>query len=660
MNIPTTLSIVAALGLGFAAGKWLPEISSSPSASETDPESTSTAVTIAGDLATGEGNGKDNPLTVSVDISGEDHIGIARELLKIKKNFYNTDGSVKGQLADSRKMLILDQALATASEEELIALFADESIQKNDILYKYLASHNPEIAANLWLEIAQEEKSYTGAKGLLTEWVRTEPAAAESWVAALPEGELKDAAIKALIVPLAEVDTEKAISYLMTQEVDYAISQMVIPIVNNLDPSEYGSVADRFLQKTDQKWHHQGAVSVLMAMWSRQDPEAMLDWMTTKDPATITEHVASNVISQIASSPDYDHQSALELLTPYIEKLPSVAAGAGGMWFQWLASGKDEQGALKWLEENGETLRTSRYLRWGGMHGLSSDKLRHIFSVVQETPETPIRSSLLEGLIYSFSQSHPQESLDLILESQPPGSKTSQMISSAIGYWAGMGEPEKAIQWSLENMEAGNPRQQAVRFAVSQWAQKDPNAAADYLASLPKQERADAFSGLAYTWSERDPKGALAYTEKLTEENSGFARSVFYQLSESESVEDTLLPKAKELPGGKIRNDAVYGLFQGLARNNADKATKLLNEMENTPLRDRAVYGFVRGIEYEDQRAAMAWALQLQRPGEQRSKLLSIGKRWLHNDKAAATKWIETNSSIDSEIRSKLLNQVIN
>lgn len=657
MNIRTPLYIVAALGIGFAAGKWLPDWPPHDSSSE----------------GAGTAGGKSVTLTtvpdrgIQSDVAGnqeKDNTPAGRLAENIghllaAEGVYGSGDRVEA----SRRYLALDQLLSEASEEDILALLSgDVTLESqgnlyavNDLIFQHLANKDPGIAAAVWLDRARKENEFRGAKGLLLSWVETSPAEAEAWVNSLPEGKIRNAGIQGLIAPLAERDANRAVDYLMTQESGWQLTSLVTAISTNLTDTEFASVADRFLAKKDNKWNHQAGLSALVTSWIKRDSGAALAWLARQDPGQINDYIASNAISNLVNtSSKGDYVEILDQLDPYIKTNPTFATGAGSVWFQWLLGGKDDQAAMAWFEKNGENLRTPEMMRWGGMNSMSSEDTLRIFDLVKGSPESPARTTILEGLIFSLSQTYPEQSLKLILENQPPGGKSSQMIASAVGYWAGLGEPEKAIQWTLDNMEPGNPRQTAVRFAMSQWADNDPKAAAEYLSKLPDQERGDSLWGLADRWGKSDQDAAIEFAGSLDEKDSSFGRHLFFALSEDE-IPDKLLPKALSVPAGKRRNEALNGLFQGLARYKSDKAVALIESMENDDIRDRAIYGFVQGVYYEDQRAAMAWALQLQKPGERKGQLLRAGRRWLQSDKAGATEWIQNNAQLDDAIKTELL-----
>jgi hypothetical protein len=116
------------------------------------------------------------------------------------------------------------------------------------------------------------------------------------------------------------------------------------------------------------------------------------------------------------------------------------------------------------------------------------------------------------------------------------------------------------------------------------WAQNDPEAAANWVLSLPEgQQRDTAFSPIASTWAGHDPQGAANWVNSLP---AGKDRDIATQgivAALSESQPDSAWTWALSIGSEEQRFHALQLAYMGMQRKNPDAASQLIQNAKLSP-----------------------------------------------------------------------------
>ena len=291
----------------------------------------------------------------------------------------------------------------------------------------------------------QEFQSGYWAANLMRNWAKSDPAAAATFFASIPQSGAKSKALNELVKGWALSDPERAFAWLESQpgiDPDSLESAMadLVDIGSEVDPDFVLSLVN-----SDEGAHIRGrALSSLAEYYGRSDPASALDWLDTLD--------------------GYDDQSAAT--TGVLE---SIAAG--------------DVESLDRIVRAAPPARKAQILdrfanRWAGNH--PEEAIAWASSL-----DPRDRFAASEGLITALTSSdeggsHHAE-LASFIEEEPTLHRTwSKYLASS---WAQL-DPATALEWSRE-LQWPAARQEASSGVVRIWAQSDPDAAEEAVRSTP-------------------------------------------------------------------------------------------------------------------------------------------------------------------------------
>jgi hypothetical protein len=412
--------------------------------------------------------------------------------------------------------------------------------------------------------------------------------------------------------------------------------------------------AESLLLKRDDGKDATKLLPPLLAAWGSREPEAMLAWFLSQDLAAIGPEGVRMSLQGLAAA---DPAGFLKKISPALETQAELRATAGQAWWTWLASEGGEVAAIQWMGENAaltEGFEQSPMLQMHLRRELDPAHIGRSLDALTEVPESAFKTTFSRSLLYSLSQSDPETVLAYAMEHLPVGFRTDETIAGLIGNWAGSGDPEEVIRWSRENLESKNASGSAVRQVLRNWAKKDPKAAADYALSLPKGEGSSAMWGIADEWTQRDPEGLIAYLQGAddAEAVSALTQKSFRNLSDSGRA-SFYVEKALAMPPGKMRHDAVRGVYGGWANHDAPSAAEAIQKVPGGTLRDAAISGY-NNYAALNPKLALDLATQISVPANRDKAIVFRGRAWMKVDAKAAEAAIRANSAIPDSVKAEI------
>ncbi|QTN31728.1 hypothetical protein HZ994_05105 [Akkermansiaceae bacterium] len=250
------------------------------------------------------------------------------------------------------------------------------------------------------------------------------------------------------------------------------------------------------------------------------------------------------------------------------------------------------------------------------------------------------------------------------------------------GEWAKQ-DPSAAMAWAsgLKNNSG-----QAMTAVISQVAKTDPTKAAQMVGGMPADEQTAAYENIAKQWGAKDFSEARAWANGLPEEQRAAAMSAAIAGLAQGSPELAAAEIGKMTDADAIR-DAVPTVAMNYARSDVRGSMDWLNSLDNDDAKrdsmrqvmpiwaaadSAAAMDFIKGQtspEVKDRAAeTYVWSNRNSPPSElaevagmitdegDRNRATGIvAARWMQEDKAAATQYINGNTAIPDEMKERLL-----
>ncbi len=131
-----------------------------------------------------------------------------------------------------------------------------------------------------------------------------------------------------------------------------------------------------------------------------------------------------------------------------------------------------------------------------------------------------LRDSVRQGIISQWAATETDEAMDWLRTI--PAEERDQIINSA-GYSLMMTDPEKGAEFLMEDATEENLSRR-YQTIVSSWANRDLNAAGEWLNAQPASPAQDLARGsFAMQVARRDPESAMEWAKSVSEENQRFS-----------------------------------------------------------------------------------------------------------------------------------------
>jgi len=652
------------LGLGLGAGTWSVSRTGADGAEVDDPSSQGAALTFLGGTATPATPAPPKPDEFArvfgiLPFATFSEAGDRLEALLEDYRRLDSNRRYSDPLPGERILDEIEGILSLASEAEIVAFlegreFGIDNSSVADIAFGALARIAPARAADHWLAAPAGVQFFAGLHPVMREWVKRDPAAAEAWARSIPEERARTRAVHSYFSMLAGSDPLAVLSRL--DEIDPESGGGVASVLGaKLDLAELSGAADRLLEEHAGGGNAAALLKHFLGAWGERDRGAMLDWVIAQDADALSPELLRQELLGIASE---DPAGFFEKISPGISATPSLHVVAAQAWWMWLASDGGEVSAIRWLAENGELAIgfESSFMSIRSMYGdeWRADKAQRILAAFADLPDSPAKAGFTDRLIMELSTVDPEAVLAYAVEHLPLGFRTDMMIAEAVGNWASAA-PEAALRWSLENLESEGARDKAVRSAIVRWNPKELRAAAEFSMGLPEKERGVALWELGYAWARREPEEAIRYLSDSSDPVaiSSMSRSAFRQIGERHGAA-AYFDKALAMPPGRMRHDAVRGLFGGWAISDPEAASAGIERVPPGALRDASIQGFNAYTAGENPRKAMELAALISSPATRERELILRARNWLKQNRAEAEAAIRSHPSLSEAMKSEI------
>ncbi len=250
------------------------------------------------------------------------------------------------------------------------------------------------------------------------------------------------------------------------------------------------------------------------------------------------------------------------------------------------------------------------------------------------------------------------------------------------GEWAKQ-DPAAALAWASG---LSNNSSAAMSTVISEVAKSDPMKAANMVSGMAEEARGQAYESIAKQWAQKDFNEAVAWVASLPESQRASAMSAAIEglATSNPALAATELVKMTDL---EARADVVPLVAKNYARTDVQGSMKWLNTLDDQAKRESmrevmpiwaatdsaAALNFIKtqtSPEVKDRAAeSYIWSNRSTPPAQlvevvgmisnegDRSRATGVlAARWMQEDKAAASDYINSNESIPAEMKERLLN----
>ncbi len=243
--------------------------------------------------------------------------------------------------------------------------------------------------------------------------------------------------------------------------------------------------------------------------------------------------------------------------------------------------------------------------------------------------------------------------------------------------------PDGALAWA-QTLE-GRDRSEAISAALREIAATDPAAAAAKLAGLSGDDLGRSYSEIAREWGAKNWNEALAWAKSLPAEDQARALSAAIEgLARQDPAKAA--QQIASMPPDQVDDNAVEAVAQQMARDNPAEAAKwiaglkvedtggamrevmmnwattdaaaALQFVEQQPageLRDEAVSTYLWSNRGGDPQQSVALAETISDEGSRTRAVVGAAMRWMADDEQAAKAYIQSSTSINDQLKERLL-----
>lgn len=300
-----------------------------------------------------------------------------------------------------------------------------------------------------------------------------------------------------------------------------------------------------------------------MALLAQQDPDLALDYLS-RFPSELRESEGA-ILSVLASQ---DPLAVAELTEDYARRTGDV----GPLTMRMAVMMKEDADlALASYERVPEQFKPQVALSLGGQL-IQQDPKAGLDWLLQQ----PLDSSSLETLLRMGGADTQAAAESLLYESTD--SAVRQQLLGAMASSRSWNDPAATVAW-LEQFEQEPGFEMHYHNAIVRWAGKDPAAAAVHLANNPQRDSSIAIDNIARNWARRDPDAAIAWAQTLSDpvQQQSANRELItflvqYDPARAKGLYDSM-------PDGSAKYRAGVDMALQQARYNMPEATRIMEEL---------------------------------------------------------------------------------
>jgi hypothetical protein len=269
----------------------------------------------------------------------------------------------------------------------------------------------------------------------------------------------------------------------------------------------------------------------------------------------------------------------------------------------------------------------------------------------QTDPE--IKEWILDGVIPFMAKTDLQGAFAYV-QSLPPGDSQDRLISQAFSMAANHDNLQGALAM-MQSLPEGRTKDSALMGISRGMSYTDLQAAMDMASGIGDTGmRTQREQEIVAKWSRKDPDAAIQWVQSLP---VGQAKDLAAQgISQGMSLKDpqTAMAMASGIGDTGIRNQAEQYVVAVWSTEDPDAAIQWMQSLPLGQAKDSALMGIWGGMFMTDPQTAMDMASGIGDSNLRTSTQSYQASYWLLKDPAAATQWIKS-SALPQEVKTQLL-----
>jgi hypothetical protein len=248
--------------------------------------------------------------------------------------------------------------------------------------------------------------------------------------------------------------------------------------------------------------------------------------------------------------------------------------------------------------------------------------------------------------------------------------------------WAKL-DPDAALAWA--NTLTGGNKDSALNSIIAEMAGKDPMKAAQVAATLDADNQARAYGEIASRWARTDFAAAESWIQGLPAEARDRAMSEALEVLAGTDPEGAA-GKLASMAAGRDRDRAVENIAEGWARKDPAAAAAWVSQQQTDDMddamrpviaawagrdsaaalswiqsqpegevRDEAIGTYIWTARNSDPKATMQLAETISDEGDRTRTIFMATRRWMQEDSAAATEYIQSSTAISEEAKQRII-----
>lgn len=399
--------------------------------------------------------------------------------------------SIRHQGRRERAIRLLAAGLDVARIQEALKGMEKSRVAHREQVIAQLFARWGEIDPEMAMEVAQGVEKVSlqteAVKAVLGAWVERDAASAERWVAALPDGLLKNSAWETLISAVAVSDPRHALALAAGREMNW---ERAVTMAHDIFDGWIGTnpqeAATHALQLAPGQLRTQ-ALRAIANEWARVDLRAALAWAE----ALPDQDYEVKTRGSFGLSPIYG------VLDTWV-KMDSTAA------VNWLAQLPDDDQRKAALVASARTFLSS-----------TNPSPATAMQLAMMLPEGPVRESALQEFAQNLARWEPASALAWMRQ-QTDVEKRRVIMSGLLSHLSG-----DDLRSALEDTRSLDAKgredlisiQSRDRGGTTMWSLADPATLAAWAERQPDNQ--EFLNRIAQSWAQRDPERAAEWLKNL-------------------------------------------------------------------------------------------------------------------------------------------------
>jgi len=328
-------------------------------------------------------------------------------------------------------------------------------------------------------------------------------------------------------------------------------------------------------------------------------------------------------------------------------------------------------------------MRNDQIVAW--VKSLSAEQRRETLDFLTRLKDEPVAKQMAEALVAAWAENNPVGLADWLATSpsymeleqhagmlarswavkdltatlkwaqgMKPGSERTSVIMT-VAYEAVRDDPVQGLNLAAQ-LPVSQSRDELLVQGARQWAVHAPEAAAQWAAQIdPGETRDRLISAICTAWSENDPEKAASLVlrelpaGKLQEDA---AISILQRWTQKEP--DKAMNWALDFPAGDLRETALRNATQLWAELDPAAVGDWLNRERTFPDRDVVLSAYASQIALADPQVASRWVDKIENATLREARLEALAEVWMAMDSKGAKVWLE-HATVTETFKKRLL-----